>query len=100
MAVEMAVDGEGPERRVAFRTNVDDLVQVGPDHPLRFEADEAGAVKPYLRVRGDLWARLTRALTYDLIDLGEERTVDGRRSFGVAVAGAFYPVPGGRGDLG
>jgi hypothetical protein len=100
MAVEMAVDGEGPDRRVAFRTNVDDLVQVGPDHPLRFEADKGGGVKPYLRVRGDLWARLTRALTYDLIDLAEERTLDGRPSFGVAVEGVFYPISGGRGEIG
>lgn len=94
-AVEMAVDGEGAGRSIAFRTNVDDLVQVGPDHPLRFEADTGGGVKPYVLVRGGLWARVTRALTYDLVDLGEDRTIDGRRSFGVAVAGAFYPIPAG-----
>ncbi|WP_246735990.1 DUF1285 domain-containing protein [Enterovirga aerilata] len=96
LAVEMAVDGEGRERRVAFRTNVDDLVEVGPDHPLRFDADVTGAVKPYLRVRGDLWARLTRALTYDLIELGEDRSAEGRPAeFGIFVRGAFYPVPYG-----
>lgn len=95
MAVEMAVEGEGDARSVAFRTNVDDLVEIGPEHPLRFDADEEGGVKPYLRVRGDLWARVTRALTYDLVDLGEEREVEGRTVFGVAVAGAFYAIPGG-----
>src|SRR3954451_22663251 len=36
MAVEMAMEGEGRDRSVAFRTNLDDLVEVGPDHPLRF----------------------------------------------------------------
>lgn len=95
MAVEMAVEGEGEARGLAFRTNVDDLVEIGPEHPLRFDSDEAGGVKPYLRVRGDLWARVTRALTYDLVDLGEERTIDGTPAFGVAVAGAFYPIPSG-----
>ncbi len=99
LAVEMAVEGEGEARSLAFRTNVDDLVEIGPDHPLRFDADEAGGVKPYLRVRGDLWARVTRALTYDLVDLGEEREIEGETAFGVAVAGAFYPIPGGA-DLG
>src|SRR3990170_2474360 len=39
LAVEMAVEGEGESRQIAFRTNMDDLVQVGPDHPLRFEQD-------------------------------------------------------------
>ena len=61
LAVEMAVDGEGEGRQIAFRTNVDDLVQVGPEHPLRFEQDAKGGVKPYVRVRGELWARVTRA---------------------------------------
>lgn len=95
-AVEMAVRGEGATREIAFRTNVDDLVAVGPDHPLRFDEDEGGGVKPYVLVRGGLWARVTRALTYDLVDLGEERPVEGRATFGVAIGDAFYPIPAGR----
>lgn len=93
MAVEMAVAGDGASRTIAFRTNVDDLVDVGPDHPLRFERDEGGGVKPYVRVRAELWAKVTRALTYDLIDLGEERREGAVTRFGVVVRGAFYPVP-------
>jgi uncharacterized protein len=88
LAVEMAVDGEGESRQLAFRTNVDDLVQVGPDHPLRFETDPTGGLKPYVLVRGDLWARLTRALALDLIALGEERG----QVFGIGVAGSFLPI--------
>jgi hypothetical protein len=98
MAVEMAVEGEGRDRNVAFRTNVDDLVEVGAEHPLRFEADQTGALKPYLLVRGGLWARLTRALTYDLIELGEDRSEGGESAeFGIFVRGTFYPVPCGAG---
>jgi hypothetical protein len=92
LAVEMAVDGEGETRSVAFRTNVDDLVEVGPEHPLRFEADEGGGIRPYVKVRGDLWARVTRALTYDLVELGEDRVVEGAQAFGIAVKGVFYPI--------
>nr|WP_245513035.1 DUF1285 domain-containing protein [Enterovirga rhinocerotis] len=92
-AVEMAVEGDGEGRSLAFRTNVDDLVEVGPDHPLRFEVGDADGVKPYILVRGGLWARLTRALTYDLLDLGEERLVEGRSAFGIAAGGAFFTVP-------
>lgn len=92
LAVEMAVEGEGAGREIAFRTNVDDLVRVGPDHPLRFDRDPAGGIKPYLRVRGDLWARVTRALTYDLIELGEERTVAGEAVFGLGVQNLFFPI--------
>ena len=92
LAVEMAVEGEGGGRQIAFRTNVDDLVQVGPEHPLRFVEDANGGVKPYVKVRGDLWARVTRALALDLVALGEEREVDGAAVFGIGANGAFFPI--------
>lgn len=94
MAVEMQVDGAGDGRTVAFRTNVDDLVAVGPDHPLRFDEDEGGGIKPYLLVRGGLWAKVTRALLYDLVELGETRVEDGREIFGLAAGGLFIEIPG------
>jgi len=92
VAVEMAVEGEGEGRQIAFRTNVDDLVTVGPDRPLRFERDASGGVKPYVKVRGELWARVTRSLALDLIALGEERSIGDGPVFGVAAGGAFFPI--------
>ena len=89
MAVEMAVEGTGSGRTIAFRTNVDDLVSVDDDHPLRFESGPGGGLKPYVLVRGGLWAKVTRALTYDLLELTAEH---GDRT-GVFVSGRFYPVP-------
>ncbi|HUI98246.1 MAG TPA: DUF1285 domain-containing protein [Xanthobacteraceae bacterium] len=94
LAVELAVDNPTQgERVLRFRTNVDDWVACGPDNPLRFEPEPAtGGLKPFLHVRRDLWAKVTRALFYDLVELGEEREVDGTRMFGVASAGAFFPM--------
>jgi hypothetical protein len=92
LAVEMAVAGEGESRQIAFRTNMDDLVPVGPEHPLRFEQDEHGGVKPYVKVRGELWARVTRSLALDLIALGEERDVEGAATFGVTSSGRFFHI--------
>jgi hypothetical protein len=43
-------------------------------------------------VRADLWAKVTRALYYDLVDIGEERVVDGEEKFGVESAGVFFPM--------
>lgn len=91
-AVEMAVDGEGEARSIAFRTQVDDVVNVGPEHPLRFERAAKDGLKPYIHVRRGLWARLTRALTYDLLALGEVRNVAGVAMFGIAAAGEFHPA--------
>lgn len=92
VAVEMAVDGAGEGRRIAFRTNVDDLVRVDAEHALRFEEAPDGALKPYLHVRRNLWARVTRALTYDLVDLAEERAIDGRPWLGLWAGGVFHTI--------
>ena len=91
-AVEMQVDGTGDSRTLAFRTQVDDLVCMGPDHALRFARAAQDGLTPYVHVRRGLWARLTRALTYDLLALGEIRDVEGEAMFGVAAAGQFYPA--------
>ncbi|PTM41898.1 DUF1285 domain-containing protein [Bosea sp. 124] len=91
-AVEMAVEGEGDARSIAFRTHVDDLVTVGPEHAIRFEREAKGGLKPYVHVRRGLWARVTRALSYDLLALGEVRDVEGIPMFGVAAAGIFHPA--------
>jgi uncharacterized protein len=93
LAVELRISDPGRGQSIRFRTNVDDWVDCGPDHPLRFEIEAAtGGLKPYLHVRRDLWAKVTRALFYDLVDLGEERDVAGSRMFGVASAGEFYAM--------
>jgi hypothetical protein len=47
---------------------------------------------PYLHVRADLWAKVTRALYYDLVDMGEERMVDGHQMFGVASGNEFFAM--------
>ena len=91
LAVELKVEDGAAGRLLHFRTNVDDWVACGPEHALRFEPETAtGGLKPYLHVRRDLWAKVTRALFYDLVELGEEREIDGANMFGVASGGAFF----------
>jgi hypothetical protein len=93
LAVEMTVAGRPGEPVLSFRTNVDDIVAVGPEHALRFEPELAtGGLKPFLHVRRGLWAKVTRALFYDLVARGEERDVDGKAMFGVASDGVFFPM--------
>jgi uncharacterized protein len=93
MAVELKVEqGEGG-RVLHFRTNVDDWVACGPGHALRFELEPVtGGLKPYLHVRRELWAKVSRALFYDLVDMGEEREAGGEQMFGIVSGGEFYPM--------
>jgi uncharacterized protein len=97
LAVEMLQESDGQEsddrgRLLRFRTNVDDWVDCDAAHGLRFKAAADGGLTPYLHVRADLWAKVTRAIYYDLVDIGEERVVDGRPMFGIASGGAFFAM--------
>jgi hypothetical protein len=93
LAVEMRISDAPSGRLLRFRTNVDDWVDCDAEHPLRFEPETGtGGLKPYLHVRRDLWAKVSRALFYDLVELGEERDIDGTAMFGVASAGAFFAM--------
>lgn len=94
LAVELAVESAarpGVSRVLRFRTNVDDWVTCASDNVLRFEPEPAtGGLKPFLHVRRELWAKVTRALFYDLVELGEERGIGGTRMFGVASGSEFF----------
>jgi len=93
LAVELDIEDGAEGRALHFRTNVDDWVSCGPQHALRFEPEAGtGGLKPYLHVRRDLWAKVTRALFFDLVEIGEEREVDGRAMFGVISMGIFFPM--------
>lgn len=93
LAVEMRREATASGQRLLFRTNVDDWVVCDTEHALRFEHEVgSGGLKPYLHVRRDLWAKVTRALFYDLVELGEERDMGGECMFGVASGGAFFPM--------
>ena len=88
IAGEMWTEQGEAEPVLVLRTNVDDEVRVGLDHPLRFEAGPAGGLKPYVLVRGGLWALVSRSLALALVERGVSR--DGM--FGIESGGAFFPM--------
>lgn len=92
IAVEMTREGEGRGQVLHFRTNVDDEAVAGPEHPMRFGRDVTGGLKPEICVRHDLWAKLSRPLLYDLVELGVEEQHEGQPWFGVWSSGQFFPM--------
>jgi hypothetical protein len=92
-AVEMTVSGAGRDRKLSFRTNVDDIVKAGGDNPLRIAVDQAtGEPSPYILVRDQLEALIVRAVYYDLVELGTDESIDGEENFGVWSGGVFFPL--------
>jgi uncharacterized protein len=90
LAVELTVTTADDRQRLIFRTNLDDIVTAGPDHPVRVETAANDEPAPYILVRRGLEARLARAVFYELVDLGGEDLIDGTRQFGVWSDGVFF----------
>ncbi|MET0576992.1 MAG: DUF1285 domain-containing protein [Mesorhizobium sp.] len=93
VAVEMNVSARDASQVITFRTNVGEVVEAGPAHPMRFvDEEDTGGLKPYVMVRGRLEALVARPVMYELIEHGEEIEVDGRLMFAVRSNGEIYPI--------
>jgi hypothetical protein len=90
IAVAVDKQGAGHDQHLIFRTNLDEIVTAGAEHPLRVETTPDGTPAPYILVRPGLEARLSRPVFYELVELGEEAVVAGETQFGVRSAGAFF----------
>ncbi len=99
VAVYVEIEGAGPDQRLTFRTNVDDQVTAGPDHPIRVEIDaETGEPSPYILVRDRLDALISRPVFYELVGLSVERELDQGPVYGVWSDGEFFPVGAYQGE--
>lgn len=98
LAVQLDWSGLGRDQVLTFRTNVDQMVTAGPEHPIRVSHDILTCEPtPYLRVRegAGRWpieARISRAVYYELVALAEVEIVEGRRMLGVWSKRKFFPL--------
>lgn len=93
VAVEIDVSGKGEDQVITFRTNVGDVIEAGPERPLRFvDENGTGGLKPYVLVRGRLEALVARPVMYELVGHGEEIEIDGRTMFSVRSKNAVFPI--------
>lgn len=86
-----AVAMESRSDALVFETDCGDRIQAGEDHALRFDAGASDGVKPAVHVRGQLWARLTRSLAYDLLSR-LEADPEGEDRLGIRSGGCFFAV--------
>jgi hypothetical protein len=93
IAVEMQVEGSDQNQRLIFRTNVDDEVTAGGDHPLRFRPERDGGFTPFVLVRDGLEARLDRPVYYDLVQAAVTKRRGGKDELGVWSGGTFFLFP-------
>lgn len=92
LAVELTSESEGPKRQLSFRTNLDEIVAAGPNHPLRVDAAANGEPAPYILVRPGLEARLNRPVFYELVEIADAERGESGGPFGVWSGGMFFDL--------
>ena len=88
----LAVGVEREDEVLRFVTNVGDLVEAGPDNPIRVAEAASGEPRPYLDVRAGLQALIARPVFYELAAMAEAR--DGR--LGVVSRGCWFDLGPGQ----
>lgn len=99
VAVELDWTGDGRHQVLSFRTNIDEVVTAGPEHPIRVSHDLITCEPtPYLLVRPGaaahlaIEARINRATYYELVALAVPEWVGNKRLLGVWSQGKFFSL--------
>jgi len=88
---EMEVSGSGEDQILTFKTTTEESVEAGPDHSLQVETSEQGEPHPTLHIRSGLTGLINRAVFYRLVEMAEEKSIDGISKIGVWSKGVFFP---------
>ena len=93
VVVSLQVEGEGNAQLLRFTSNVEDDVEAGAKHPLRFAIDPlTQEPSPYVLMRSNLEALILRSVFYQLVELAQPHEIDGRVWLGVWSGGVFFPI--------
>jgi hypothetical protein len=89
IGVALMREGSGRGQTLRIRTNLDDVVPLDAEHPLRVAESADGTPRPYVFVRRGLEARLARPVFYEMVEMAEPdpATAD---VLGVWSAGIFF----------
>lgn len=92
-AVLLENSGQGRDQVLTFTTDMAEKVTVDKSHPFRFEVDpDTDEPAPYIMVRDNLEAKLTRSVYYQTADLVVSEPVDDEDWLGVWSAGIFFKM--------
>ncbi len=65
---------------IAFKTNLDEIVIAGKEHPIKVIIDDNGQPYPTILIRNNLHALISRSDFYDLVELATSETIADSKS--------------------
>lgn len=93
LAVELFVSGHGESQNLCFRTNVDEMLNLGEFSPLYLKTNpRTHDTKPYVMLDRGLEALLSRSVYYQVCELCVEMKTSEQTVFGVWSGGCFFPM--------
>ena len=77
---------------VTFRTNLNDEIVLSKENPLSIEIKKNDEPSPYITVRNNLRALISRSVFYELVDLAETIPIDGVPYLAIKSQGEFFKI--------
>jgi hypothetical protein len=93
--VGLRTERSGQDRQLVFETNTGEEVILSDEYPLYFVARE-GETIPYIAMRNNLSARISRSVFYQLVDEAEVVDIEGKPEWQIHSNGYSFSL--GRND--
>tara|TARA_A100001011_G_scaffold40153_1_gene37920 strand:+ start:201 stop:782 length:582 start_codon:yes stop_codon:yes gene_type:complete len=92
--VAVAITKEQSEgmNTVTFRTNLNDEIVLSKENPLSIEIKKNDEPSPYITVRNNLRALISRSVFYELVDLAETISIDGVPYLAIKSQGEIFKI--------
>ena len=92
--VAVAITKEQSEgmNTVTFRTNLNDEIVLSKENPLSIEIKKNDEPSPYITVRNNLRALISRSVFYELVDLAETIPIDGVLYLAIKSQGEIFKI--------
>ena len=92
--VAVAITKEQSEgmNTVTFRTNLNDEIVLSKENPLSIEIKKNDEPSPYITVRNNLRALISRSVFYELVDLAETIPIDGGPYLAIKSQGEIFKI--------
>ena len=92
--VAVAITKEQSEgmNTLTFRTNLNDEIVLSKENPLSIEIKKNDEPSPYITVRNNLRALISRSVFYELVDLAETIPIDGVPYLAIKSQGEIFKI--------